>query len=104
MIRTINLLVITLLLALSAHAEVKTSIPDFSKSISTSLTPVEVELAFNNIAIHKHKLIDEHGPKIFSILPIGTTLPVVGYFEKKTFVQLIQNYRSRSVPNFYLII
>lgn len=105
MLKSIHLLIITVLLTLSAQAEIKTSIPDFSKCISTSLSAIEVELSWTNSLPCKNKVVEEHVRQYFhQISWAAAAQPLVSPFEKKIFISQTLQYRSLSTPSFHLLI
>lgn len=105
MLRSIGLILISLLIAFSSHAEVKTSIPDYSDIATIALHPIEADCLLTTILPTKSKYADEKHAEILNIQNYFVVAdPEVLPFNKKVFIKQSQNYRSHLIRNFHLII
>lgn len=107
MLRSISLLLITLLITLSSQSEIKSSIPNFSDSIKYSLSAMEANSTWDPSLPEKNRSVEELG-KILKTVNATTyhvaIIPESKPFEKKFFKQLSDSYQSYYSRPFHLLI
>ncbi|HXH73663.1 MAG TPA: hypothetical protein VNJ08_01765 [Bacteriovoracaceae bacterium] len=107
MLKSVSLLLITLLITLSAHSGLNSSIPDFSKTITDTLAPVEADSGWTASVPGKNNSLEVHEKLVRASFDFNATLvtfPDRRPFEKKFFDQQLLAYHSYYTRPFELII
>jgi hypothetical protein len=104
--KSVHWILITLLLVISAHAEVKTSLPDFNQIKTESLRPIDITHHVTAPVPTKSKTAVDEQLSLAVAFDYGVTLatPPVQYLSKRLFLQKNQAYRSYYEQPFYLLI
>ena len=105
MLRNVGLWIISILLMITAHAEIHTTMPDFPKFSAASLAPIEVSHVWTAAILSKNKLFSEKTERLLDRRSFAVVaLPSVQPFVKKSFIQQTKDYYSHQINSFHLII
>ena len=105
MLRNIHFLIISMLFMVTAHTEIRSTMPDFSKADTVSLAPIEVDHVWTTAISTKNKLFSEKADHlIYSRQFVVVDPPTVQPFVKRSFIQQTQVYYSYQIKSFHLLI